>query len=69
MDRDKELIQIKMFDEDGNTKEVILRAEEYPDFELRGDAIGQFEQAIADIAVSSIDLTVNPRSIPHGAHS
>ena len=69
MDGNKELIQITLFDENGKRTEVILKSEDCPSVDLTKDELGQFEQAISDIACSSIDLTINPTHIPYGAHS
>lgn len=61
-------MHITLFDENGKTKEVVLESEECPKVELNKDAQGQFEQAISDIACSSVDLTINPDNTPYGAH-
>ncbi|HIK67914.1 MAG TPA: hypothetical protein EYF95_08080 [Flavobacteriales bacterium] len=61
-------MHITMFDERGDRKEVILESEDYPNIELNKDAQCQFDQAISDIACSSIDLTINNKNTPYGAH-
>jgi len=64
---DKELMIITMYDEYGRSINVKLPAQDYDHDALQGAQLDQFEQAISDIACTTIDITLNPNHTPIGA--
>ena len=64
---DKKLMIITMYDEQGRSINVELPTEDYDHDELRGAQLEQFEQAISDIACTTVDITLNPNHTPFGA--